>query len=214
MHPPPRTNWKFTICPVPLEFSRFLFLSSILSFALAVLDSLARFQRTCPLRRPLGPPRGAPNRTLLLAFSRFFSKPFVGEILGSPLKRRLSRAFGPQGPPKDAPREARGTPSRPLGALGAQLVVVFRVCVLSADFARFSFSFFCFFVLGGYFSTPARLPKGPLGPPKPPRRAPWEAPRHPEAPRRHTRRPQSTPREPQARPKSTPSATQGASRAP
>jgi hypothetical protein len=97
----------------------------------------------------------------------FFLKRFFGKIPGFPLKRKLRRAFWPQGLPKAGPRGARGLPRHSLSHLGAQMVVLFGVFICSAKVA-FLFSFlFLLFVFCDYFSNSCRLPKAPPDPKDP-----------------------------------------------
>ena len=133
---------------------------------------------------------------------------FLDKIPRFPLKRRLSRAFGPQGPPKDAPRTSKSVCVR--AHLGAQMVVVFRVSDFSANVRASFFIFLGFFARGDYFSTPARLPKGPLGP----QNLLGEPPGRPQGTQRHPGDTQEGLRAPQGNPKLAPRAPQVRPKAP
>ena len=144
----------------------------------------------------------SPTRFCVLPF--FFNRVF-GKIPRFPLKRRLSRAFWPQGPPKAVPREAQGTPSHSLGHLGARLVVVFSVSAFSCENRASFFLFFQFVsLMATTFPRPPVSPKdpwtpktssaSPLGGPKAPRSTQATHKRPSEHPKGATSSPQEHPK--------------------
>ena len=88
-------------------------------------------------------PQNWPKMHFIFRNSSLFLNRVFGKITRFPLKRKLRRAFWPQGLPKAVPRGARGLPRHSLFHLGAQIVMLFGVFKKHTKNAR-TFLLFCF----------------------------------------------------------------------
>jgi hypothetical protein len=136
-------------------------------------------------------------------FSVFLNHIF-GKIRGFPLKRKLRRAFWPQGLPKTAQGVPEASQDHPFSTWVPQMVVLFVVSKKHTKnerpFLRFvlRIPFFCYFTF--HKETPRAPKEAPRGPKE-----------HPELPRstqEHPRSPQELPKSSQGAPKEVPKSTQ------
>ena len=122
-----------------------------------------------------GGQEGSPNQPTI-DFHFLKSGPFLRSVLCKipifPLKRKLRRAFWPQGPPKFGPRGPQGLRGRSFLHLAAQMLVL--LCAREKKTPKQHAFFFVF----GVFHLSAPLfeflpfPRGRPGPRRGPRRAP------------------------------------------
>ena len=128
------------------------------------------FEEICPLRWPGGVPKSAQNR---LSFLK--SGPFLRSVLCKipkfPLKRKLRRAFWPQGPPKFGPRGPQGLRGRSFLHLAAQTLVLLCAHEKNVKTTRVFFVFGVFHLSAPLFEF-LPFPRGRPGPRRGPRRAP------------------------------------------
>ena len=150
-------------------------------------------------------PQNWPQMHFIFRNSSLFLNRVFDKFPRFPLKRKLRRAFWPQGPPKAVPRGARGLPRHSLFHLGAQIVMLFGVFKKHTKNAR-TFLLFCFIyhvflmfsdsqismVFGRAF-LPQGVPNASQGAPKASQGAPRSSQGAPRVPKEHPRAPKTAP---------------------